>query len=307
MEAIVARGIQILMALSGAYLVALWFVLVVWAYRDIETRSRSVVTQVFSTLLVVLFYVPGLLLYMILRPKQTLDEAFQRSLEEEYLLQDLEELPLCASCQRYVEDDFVICPHCHAQLREPCVACARLVDLRWAVCPYCSAAQGGRKLAEPEKVEQPAARWVAPALRRRKPAVLEPVNEPVRLPAVNEELATAGASVAAPPITVVTADGETTSIRPFDRRRTRAAAWRRSLVADASNEFQSNGADRSDRRPPTPATSNGNGRASNGHTHVFSNSVGEAKPDRDRPSDAPDVNETESVPESTTAGNRKAN
>ena len=36
------------------------------------------------------FFVPGVLLYMMLRPKETLDLTFQRSLEEEYLLQDIE-------------------------------------------------------------------------------------------------------------------------------------------------------------------------------------------------------------------------
>src|SRR6476660_6879169 len=131
MEAVVARGVQVLLALGGAYLLALWFVLIVWTFRDIEPRSRSVITQVFSTVLVVLFYVPGVLLYMILRPKETLDSAFQKSLEEEYLLQDLEELPVCQTCQRYVEDDFVLCPHCHTKLRDECVSCGRLVHLSW--------------------------------------------------------------------------------------------------------------------------------------------------------------------------------
>src|SRR5688500_13032656 len=167
MEAVIARSVQVLAALGGAYLVALWFVLVVWTFRDIETRSRSVLTQIFSTLLVILFWVPGVLLYLMLRPKETLDGAYQRSLEEEYLLQDLEELPLCPSCERYVEDDFVLCPHCHTRLREPCLACARLIDLRWSVCAYCGAAQGGESAGKTERVEEPAARWRAPVRLRR--------------------------------------------------------------------------------------------------------------------------------------------
>jgi hypothetical protein len=133
-----ARGAQFLLAIGIAYLVAMWFALVAWTFRDIEARSRSVFTQVFSTLLVVLFFIPGLLLYLILRPKETLDQAFQRALEEEYLLQDLDDLPLCPGCQRAVEADFVLCPHCQTQLRGPCPACSRLIDLRWSVCPYCA-------------------------------------------------------------------------------------------------------------------------------------------------------------------------
>ena len=133
-----ARGAQFLLAIGIAYLIALWFALVAWTFRDIEARSRSVFTQVFSTLLVVLCFVPGLLLYLILRPKETLDQAFQRALEEEYLLQDLDDLPLCPGCQRSVDPEFVLCPHCQTALRGPCPACSRLIDLRWHVCPYCS-------------------------------------------------------------------------------------------------------------------------------------------------------------------------
>jgi hypothetical protein len=133
-----ARGVQFLLAIGIAYLIALWFALIAWTFRDIEARSRSVFTQVFSTLLVVLFFVPGLLLYLILRPKETLDQAFQRALEEEYLLQDLDDLPLCPGCQRSVDPEFVLCPHCQTNLRGPCPACTRLIDLRWHICPYCS-------------------------------------------------------------------------------------------------------------------------------------------------------------------------
>ena len=162
-EGVLARGAQLLLALGGAYLIALWFVLVVWTYRDIESRSKNVITQIFSTLLVVLFWIPGVLLYMILRPKETLDSTFQRSLEEEYLLQDLEELPLCPSCERYVHDDFVLCPHCHTKLRDNCHACGRLVDLTWTVCPYCAADQGKEAAAASiTKVSEPEPRYLAP-------------------------------------------------------------------------------------------------------------------------------------------------
>ena len=225
----VAHGAQILVALAGAYLVAFWFVLIVWTFRDIELRSRSVVTQIFSTLMVVLFFVPGVLLYLILRPKETLDEAFQRSLEEEYLLQDLEELPLCPACHRYVEDDFILCPHCHAQLREPCVSCSRLVELRWALCPYCGVVQHGRVEAG-GRVETPAARWVAPQLRRRR-TISEPTAPlPARAPAATDGTVAANGATqprelqreATPlPRTASIVSGVRSVVRPFGRFRSR--------------------------------------------------------------------------------------
>jgi RNA polymerase subunit RPABC4/transcription elongation factor Spt4 len=181
-EEALARGAQIVVALIGAYLAVLYFVSIVWAYRDIETRSRSVVTQIFSTLLVVLFPFLGIPLYLVLRPKDTLDSSFQKSLEEEYLLQDLEELPLCPSCQHYVSEDFVLCPHCHTQLRDNCASCDRLVDLRWTLCPYCAAPQSGHNADE--QVEAPAARW-------SRPSVATPVAVPERVAPAEPQVAAA--------------------------------------------------------------------------------------------------------------------
>lgn len=162
MEALLARAVQLLAALGGAYLLTLWFALVVWTFQDIQRRSRSVVAQIFSTLVVVLFFVPGILIYLLLRPRDTLDETFQRSLEEEYLLQDLEELALCPNCQRFVEADFVYCPVCRTELRQPCPTCDRLIDLRWEICPYCGADQ----YAEEEEADE-AGRWA-----QREPATV---------------------------------------------------------------------------------------------------------------------------------------
>ncbi|MGC4104933.1 MAG: zinc ribbon domain-containing protein [Thermomicrobiales bacterium] len=186
-EAFIARGLQILLALGGAYLIATWFVLAVWTFRDIESRSRSVVTQVFSTLLVVLFWVPGLLLYWLLRPKETLDEAYQRSLEEEYLLQDLEEMPLCPTCNHLVQDEWQICPHCATQLREPCSNCGQLIDLKWDVCPYCGSDHAHDHHDDDEAAQLPGERWVDPVMIEQRLRAAEErrlLEESRALPAV---------------------------------------------------------------------------------------------------------------------------
>ena len=121
----------------GAYLMALYVGLIVWTFRDIHARSRDVLAQIMTVLLVGFFTLPGLFIYMLLRPHSTLAEEYERSLTEEAVLQDLEQRRVCPGCQQSVEPDFVVCPSCHEQLRLRCVGCGRLLDPRWDVCPYC--------------------------------------------------------------------------------------------------------------------------------------------------------------------------
>ncbi|MEI6179413.1 MAG: zinc ribbon domain-containing protein, partial [Chloroflexales bacterium] len=70
-------------------------------------------------------------------PPQTVAEKYERELEQEYLRRDLEEKFICPECQRPIEPDFVLCPHCLTALRRRCGGCQRVVDLTWSVCPYC--------------------------------------------------------------------------------------------------------------------------------------------------------------------------
>jgi RNA polymerase subunit RPABC4/transcription elongation factor Spt4 len=120
-----------------AYVVLLWAASVLWTYRDIHERSDDVLVQVLAVSLTLVLPFAGVLLHLILRPRQTLAERYERRLEEEYLRRDMDEKYVCPHCQRSIEPDFVICPHCHTALRRRCNVCDRVVDLTWAVCPYC--------------------------------------------------------------------------------------------------------------------------------------------------------------------------
>ncbi|MCU0491887.1 MAG: zinc ribbon domain-containing protein [Chloroflexaceae bacterium] len=134
--------------LVGAYVVLLWAASVLWAYRDIRNRSEDVSVQVLAVCLVLLLPFAGVLLHLILRPPQTLAEKYERSLEEEYLRRDIEEKFVCPECQRPIEHDFILCPHCHTSLRRNCPSCHKVVDLTWTICPYC-AHDGSSPVPEP--------------------------------------------------------------------------------------------------------------------------------------------------------------
>ncbi len=129
--------IQVILFFIGAYVFAFWLSLIIWTFADIRSRSRDILTILVSVLLVLVFNLPGLIIYWVLRPKETLAEAYQRALEEEALLQDIEEQYVCPGCKQKIEEDFLICPNCHTQLKERCPNCDHLLNLKWNICPYC--------------------------------------------------------------------------------------------------------------------------------------------------------------------------
>jgi RNA polymerase subunit RPABC4/transcription elongation factor Spt4 len=133
----IITGLQVILAFGGAFFLALWLSLIIWTFRDVRRRSRDVFAILLATLMVVVFGPLGLVLYFLLRPPVTLAELYERSLEEEALLQDLEERPHCPGCSRVVDEAWIVCPDCHTTLKKICPNCEKSLHLRWNICPFC--------------------------------------------------------------------------------------------------------------------------------------------------------------------------
>ncbi|MGC1375322.1 MAG: zinc ribbon domain-containing protein [Anaerolineales bacterium] len=147
-------SVLVLVAFGGAFLAALWLALIVWTWRDIRSRARDPLAQVLAVLIVAVLNLPGVLVYLILRPAHTLEEEYQRTLEEEALLASIEDQTLCPGCERRVRDDWQVCPNCHTKLKKPCPHCNKLMELPWNICPCCGTpVQGVRKEVEAEKTQ----------------------------------------------------------------------------------------------------------------------------------------------------------
>lgn len=127
----------VLAGFAGAFLVAVWVALIVWTYRDIRARHRDRLVHILAAILVTLLNLPGVLVYLILRPARTLEEEYQQTLEEEALLQSIEDQTVCPGCERHIREDWLVCPTCQTKLRKPCHSCGRLMELPWNICPYC--------------------------------------------------------------------------------------------------------------------------------------------------------------------------
>ncbi len=80
-------------ALLGAFAAALWLSLVIWTFRDIRSRARDPLARILAVLVVAVLFLPGIIIYLILRPPRTLEQEYQQTLEEEALLQAIEESP----------------------------------------------------------------------------------------------------------------------------------------------------------------------------------------------------------------------
>ena len=156
-------------AILVLYLSAIWLTLVFWTYRDVRQRTRDPILQTVGVLLVLVFFLPGHWIYLIVRPRYTLAEMYERSLEEEALLQELEDQKACPTCKRRVLDDYLICPSCRTQLKETCRSCAKPLTYAWVACPFCG-------LEKPPR-EGVGARGARPPQRGAAPLVGHPPAE----------------------------------------------------------------------------------------------------------------------------------
>lgn len=120
---------------------------------------------------------------MILRPPETLSEAYERALEEEALLQEIEERPTCPGCSRTVEANWMLCPHCHTRLKKVCPDCNSLMELQWNLCPFCGNRQIDPYMSAPPGINRP----LYSPITETTPEVISNGTEPVPQEAIEEE------------------------------------------------------------------------------------------------------------------------
>jgi hypothetical protein len=141
-------SLKLLGTVTVAYLLLLWFASILWAYRDIRSRTMDPISQAIGVAVVALLPLFGVAIYLIVRPSETLAESYERELEQEAIRSELHSLQPCPTCRRPVERDFVVCAYCRTTVREECSRCRKLLSLDWRHCPYC----GTSKPARPEPV-----------------------------------------------------------------------------------------------------------------------------------------------------------
>jgi RNA polymerase subunit RPABC4/transcription elongation factor Spt4 len=180
--------------IAGVWALLLWLSIIVWVYRDIRDRTRDLGLQVLAVFVVMMFFpgfnIPGLALYLMLRPRETLEESYARSLEEEALLREIGDEGMCPSCRRFVERSWRLCPFCATQLKDICVKCQQLLSFNWVACPYCGTERRSYGIPSQTPSYQPSYTESTPAASPPAPASATPTRRTTGRPRTSATTAT---------------------------------------------------------------------------------------------------------------------
>ncbi|MFN2484877.1 MAG: zinc ribbon domain-containing protein [Candidatus Limnocylindria bacterium] len=135
------------------YTVMLWLGTAYWAFRDMQARTENPILPYLAAALIIFFtpllFIFAVVLYLIVRPRETMAEVYERSLAEESLLAEVENQTSCPVCRDRVEADWLLCPNCRTRLHRTCPSCKRLAEVGWSLCAYC-----GKEFDQPERAGQ---------------------------------------------------------------------------------------------------------------------------------------------------------
>jgi RNA polymerase subunit RPABC4/transcription elongation factor Spt4 len=133
--------VQIGMRAIFIYIVVLWIASAYWAFRDMQQRSANAILPYLVAAGIILFtpffFVLAVWVYKIVRPHEKIGEVWERNLAEEALLNEVEAIHHCPTCERRVDEEWIICPSCRTRLNRVCPNCSRLVGLDWSLCAWC--------------------------------------------------------------------------------------------------------------------------------------------------------------------------
>jgi hypothetical protein len=119
------------------FVVVFWLALAYWVYKDARRRIDDPLLVALSALLGLVPFL-GVLIYMLFRPPEYLDDVRERELEIKAMEERLARRDLfCPVCRAEVESTYLVCPVCTTKLKQSCPSCRAPLEALWQVCPYC--------------------------------------------------------------------------------------------------------------------------------------------------------------------------
>jgi hypothetical protein len=115
-----------------------WLAAAYWVFKDARRRIANPFLVGLTTLLGLVPPFLGVLIYLLFRPPEYLDEVRERELEIKAIEESLALHELrCPVCRAHVGESFLVCPVCTTRLKQACTTCKAPLEPLWQVCPYC--------------------------------------------------------------------------------------------------------------------------------------------------------------------------
>lgn len=142
---------QLVWKLLAAAFVIFWIVVLDWVWLDAGERTSNKTARVIYLLLVIFFNIFGWIMYLILRPSQTIEQIYWADLERRYLKYETSELGDCVKCGTQLYPGYTFCPTCGLDIKIKCRACNVYIEKNSEYCPYCGIKMG-KDVLTPEDI-----------------------------------------------------------------------------------------------------------------------------------------------------------
>lgn len=127
-----------IIAILGYGIATVYSIVILWVLIDIDKRTTNKYIKFLSIALILLLNIAGLVLYLLFRPHETIDERESRKLYNKHDLMLVEPgMRSCPNCFSLNKSEFIYCVICSTKLEFCCKNCTLKVEPIWHYCPYC--------------------------------------------------------------------------------------------------------------------------------------------------------------------------
>lgn len=127
-----------------------WLVLAGWVWIDSGERTSNVRTRIIYLLLIVILNIPGLVIYLIIRPSETIEEIYWEDLERRYLKYETAGLGDCPECGTQLFPGYNFCINCGYEVKRKCPNCDVMIERTAGFCPHCGTKIDRAQISEEE-------------------------------------------------------------------------------------------------------------------------------------------------------------
>lgn len=142
---------QIVSKLFILVFVVFWIVVLDWVWMDSGERTTNKKARIIYVLLVLFLNIFGWIIYLIIRPSQTIEQIYWADLERRYLKYETAELGDCVKCGAQLYPGYTFCPKCGLEVKKKCKACGMYIEKDSEYCAFC-----GQKISADNIVEEQA-------------------------------------------------------------------------------------------------------------------------------------------------------